>query len=520
MKLRIYTIILFLCTLSIHSTVMANVSILKLEKSSFSKNLDSLMKLSFIKENKDNTSLKSSSNNSFPKFSNEEYKSKFQQLNTIIELSYNEKVNEFIEFYTIQKRTQVEIMLALAEHYFPMFEKKLTDNMLPQELKYLPVALSALYPNAVSESGASGMWQLMYSTARIYRLKIDSYVDERRVPGKATDTAVKYLKDMYSIYSDWTLAIAAFTSGPANVNKAISRSGGKRSYSDIYEYLPAESRDYIYAYMAVVYLMNYHADHELFPINITIPTEFDQVEVKQKLHLGQVADLLDIPLQNLRDINLKYKREIIHPSANPEYLNLPVGYAEKFKELQSTIYAYKDSLFFQPKPVIVIPPKVSKSKVSYSSYNYSYTPPSVKNKTKITYKVKSGDSVGLIAQWFNINSSDLRYWNNIHRNKIIVGEELTVYVPKNKAVSCQKINSMTYEQKQRSVGKSTTVSKPKNTNKPADNNYLYYKVRRGDNLWTIARRYPGISYEDIIRVNNFPKKYTLYPGQYIKIKRK
>jgi len=529
MKIRILFLSLALLCASL---VYAKKSIdsTRVLQTQFKENFTKLMELTYIK-NALATSTNRPLHDSIVKlytdtyFADSVYASRFKRLDSPIELFYTPKVKAFIDFYTFENRQPVEAMLGLAQYYFPSFEKILNDNNLPLVLKYLPAVESSLYPNAISQTGATGLWQLLYPTARIYNLQIDNFVDERREPAKAAEAAVKYLKELFVQYNDWTLAIAAYNSGPANVNKAISRANGKRDFWSIYYYLPIETRDYVPAFMAVVYLMNFYDQHQLEPIKVNYPILSDTIMVNDRLHLGQVAEVLNIPIDQLREINLSYKRDIIRPTGKHEVMNLPKGFYTRFNQIRDSIFNYKDTIFFQPTPTVVVAPVFPKSNMAYATANpysepTSYTPPSTDDKTKIEYTVKSGDNIGLIAQWFNVNSEDIRYWNKLSGNKIVVGDEMSVWVSKEKAHVFRKLNTMTFEEKQTFCGKPVKNNKQTEAEVPRDNNYVYYTVRSGDNLWTIAKRYDGVSHEDLIRINNFPKDYKLSPGQAIKIKRK
>lgn len=504
----------------------------------FVAHLDSLKNLSYVQE-----ALKTAPKplDSYPSFNDTVYSQRLGELSSLIDLNYNKKVKAYIEVYTFQKRRETEIMLGLTQVYFPIFKDQLKAANLPLELMYLPVVQSSLFPRAVSDDGASGIWQLMYPIARRYKLGISSYNDERRDPQAATKAACAYLKDMYSIYQDWTLAIAAYNCGPGNINKAISRSGGQTDYWTLYKLLPEHERDIIPAYIALVYLMNHYTDHQLTPIEINIQQAVDTVLVDEKLHLGQVAKYFDLPLAQLRDMNLKYRRNIIHPGKDGENLYLPVGYGEKFVAQSDSVYAYQDSIFFKPAAPVVMPDKpayvarthtTSQSSTSTSSSSTaSYQNYSTEGKTKLYYTVKSGDSVGLIAAWYGVSLSALKSWNRIgYNNRIYVGQKLVVWVPQAQAGRYLAVNTMTYQQKQKSIGRTTTASASSSSSSSSSGTastsssnskaYVYYTIKSGDNLWLIAQKYPGVSHEDIRRINGFPRNYRLYPGQVIKIKRR
>lgn len=350
------------------------------------------------------------------------YIERLQQINSFIELNYNQVVKRFINAYTNKNKSQVEIMLGLSEYYFPFFEEILDRNNLPQELRMLPVIESALNPKAVSRVGATGLWQFMYGTGRMYKLTINSYVDERRDPIKSSEVAVKFLSDLYSIYNDWTLVIAAYNCGPGNVNKAIRRSGGKRNYWELYYYLPRETRGYVPAFIAATYAFNFYKEHGLTPRPINFPTTTDTIIVNKMLHLKQVSEVLDIPIEQLRDLNPQYKQDIIPGKFKPYPLRIPLSYVGAFIDNEQAIYTHNDTVYFNPKTTIS--PEQFKS--SYQHYVPS-------GSIKYIYKVKEGDVPGSVAQRFGVKVSQLKDWNNIRRNIIRIGQKLTIYVPKEKA---------------------------------------------------------------------------------------
>jgi len=443
------------------------------------------------------------------------YKERLSRLPGLVRLSYNDIVKKFIEVYTIKRRDQVEVMLGLSEYYFPVFEQVLDANNLPLELKYLPIIESALNPRAVSRAGATGIWQFMYTTSKLYKLKVNTFVDERRDPVKSTYAAVEYLKDLHNIYHDWILVIAAYNCGPGNLNRAIRRSGGNTNYWEIYYRLPRETRGYVPAFIAASYIMNYYQEHDLEPRKMGLPLAIDTIMINEELHLKQVAEVLGIPLQRLRDINPQFKKDIIPAHKDNYALKLPVEYTPVFINLQDSIFAYKDSLFFN----------IKKSDVTPSSRTASryVPPPPSKDMIAVYYTVQAGDNLGYISEWYNVRIADLRYWNDIHRNLIRAGQKIIIYIHKDKADHYKKINSMSFAQKQKMTGKSTSVTVSTGNNRnvtESDSNYIYYTVKSGDNLWDIAKKFPGVSNTDIMKLNNITNARRLTPGQKLKIKKK
>jgi len=416
------------------------------------------------------------------------------QYNSAMQLSFNKIVKRYIEHYTIKARTQTCAMLGLSDYYFPIFEEELDRQGLPLELKYLPIIESALNPTAFSRAGASGLWQFMHPTGRQYKLKITSYVDERRDPMKSTVAAVTYLKDLYRMYGDWMLVIAAYNCGQGNVNKAIRRSGGKKNYWDIYYSLPRETRGYVPTFIAAMYVFNYSEQYNLYPVKSNFPPMCDTVMINKKLHFEQIAAIVKMPVEQIRELNPQYSRNIV-PAAphHPLAIKMPYKYVNAFVEMQDSVLAHNRKKYFDNKDRIVDP--------RARRQQYAYAAP--KNRTKVIYTVEKGDVVGKIARKCHVRSADMRYWNRIRRNNIRIGQKLVLYVPNNKVKSIKKYKNV------KIVG--TSYKMPKGQ-------YVYHRVRRGENLWTIARKYPGVSNKDIMRWNNIRNAKLVKPGARLKIK--
>ena len=348
-----------------------------------------------------------------PLFSDSVYIDRMSRMPVVIEMPYNEIVRKFIDMYATRLRNQVAFMLSACNFYMPIFEKALDAYDLPLELKYLPIIESALNPSAVSRAGAAGLWQFMLRTGKLYGLESNSLVDERRDPIKATWAAARYLKDLYAIYNDWSLVIAAYNCGPGNINKAVRRAGGKTDYWTIYNFLPRETRGYVPAFIAVNYIMSYYCKHNICPMETNIPEATDTILVSRNLHFKQVTDLCHVPMDELKSLNPQYKREIIPGESKPQTLRLPLDAISAFIDNQDTIYAHRQAELFKNRRVVA----VSDTK-----------PRAVAGKGKPTlYKIRRGDTLGQIAERFHVRTNDLRLWNGIVGNRITAGKTLKIY---------------------------------------------------------------------------------------------
>ena len=276
-----------------------------------------------------------------PEYPREVYIERLKQLPTVIEMPYNNIVQQFIDRYSGRLRRSVSVMLGLQNFYMPIFEQALETYELPLELRYLPIIESALKPNAVSRVGATGLWQFMIGTARQYGLEITSLVDERCDPIKSSYAAARYLKNLYKIFGDWHLVIAAYNCGPQNVNKAIHRAGGVKDYWHIYPYLPAETRGYVPAFIAANYIMNYYCEHNICPMLTNLPAKTDTLVLNRDVHFEQIAGVLGVDVKMIEELNPQYRRSVVNGNNRPSTLRLPMNLATQFIDNEDSIYAHR-----------------------------------------------------------------------------------------------------------------------------------------------------------------------------------
>ena len=346
-----------------------------------------------------------------PSISDSIYIDRLSRIPSIIEMPFNEIVKKHIEAYTTRLRNKVSFILAAANFYMPLFEEALDTYDLPLELKYLPIIESALNPTALSRQRASGLWQFMLKTGKIYGLENNSLVDERRDPIKSTWAAARYLKDLYNIYKDWNLALAAYNCGPGNVNKAIRRAGGATDYWEIYPFLPKETRGYVPGFIAANYVMHYYCEHGICPMETQLPETSDTIHIHKDLNLNQVAGVCNIEIEQLRSLNPQYKKDIVPGNSKPYILRLPNNTANQFIELQDSIYAYKANQYLtKRKTVAVNENSTGKGNTGNATY----------------HKIRQGDNLGKIAAKYGTTVNQLRKLNNLKGNNITAGKTLRI----------------------------------------------------------------------------------------------
>jgi membrane-bound lytic murein transglycosylase D len=396
---------------------------------------------------------------------------------TPLNLQYNNHVKGFINLYTQRRRDVTSRVLGLAALYYPLFEEKLDMFDMPLELKHLAVVESALYAPAKSKAGAAGLWQFMFTTGRMYDLEVDSYFDDRMDPIKSTIAACRYMSYLYKLYGDWNLVLAAYNSGPGNVNKAIRRSGGKKDYWEIWNHLPAETRGYVPAFIAVNYVMNYASEHNIYP---TKPAylfgEIDTVHVCGPTRLDQIAYFAGISNDEIALLNPSIRKGEIPKSDKCKAVYLPVNSIGTFLSNRDSLQRY------MPSPVIELARDVPPAKT-----------------ISTMHVVKRGESLGLIASRNKVSISDLKQWNNLKSDNIQPGQKLNIQKPVTASVSTTKKETVS--------GTKVDVSSAQKV----------HIVQSGDTLWDIAQRYPGISVNDIKQANSDLNLNKLKPGQKLKI---
>lgn len=320
-----------------------------------------------------------------PTFTTEEYQDRLRRLPVVMEMPYNSVVQKFIDQYSGRLRRTVSYALGAGNFYVPIFEEALDYYGLPLELKYLPVIESALEPKAKSPAGAVGLWQFMLATGKRYNLKVNSLIDERQDPYKSSWAAARYLRDLYKIYKDWSLVIAAYNCGPGTINKAIHRAGGTRDYWAIYPYLPSETRGYVPAFIAANYIMNYYCEHNICPMKTKIPVTTDTVTVTRDLHMQQVAELCNIDIEAIRSLNPQYRTDLIPGTSGPMTLCLPVDALNAFIDLQDSVYNYRADELMTRRQTVEVDAKLDNRSVASrrrSSRQQTTTTTTVANKDK------------------------------------------------------------------------------------------------------------------------------------------
>ena len=431
-------------------------------------------------------------------------------------IEYNQGLENIIKSFLKNRKKSFERLMAISEFYFPMFEEAMARQNVPLEIKYLAVVESALNPKAVSRVGATGLWQFMFQTGKQYGLNINTYVDDRSDPLKASDAAALYMSNMYKIFGDWDLVLASYNSGPGNVAKAIRRSGGQQNFWNIRKYLPKETQGYVPAFLATMYIYEYHKEHGIVPNRAAIKHfATDTIMVKREISFKQISDLIDIPVSQLQLLNPAYKRDVIpYIVGENHYLRMPNDKVAIYTSNEDKIYAYVNH-------------ETSKRERSYESRYASKdnsneaTESQIVTKTKF-YKIKRGDSLSEIANKFGVTLSELKKWNHIKGTYATRGKTLKIYSYDNVVVKPkeEKENAVAETKKEpvtEEVNPAVAETKYKEEQVVSFvNTTKKHKVRKGDNLSSIADKY-NVSVSDLKKWNNL-KKNTVASGKVLKIK--
>ena len=409
-------------------------------------------------------------------------------------IEYNPGLENLIKSFLKNRKKSFERLMAISEYYFPVFEEALAKQNVPLEIKYLAVVESALNPKAVSRMGATGLWQFMYQTGKQYNLKIDSYVDERSDPLKASEAAAKYMSNMYRIFGDWDLVLASYNSGPGNVAKAIRRSGGQENYWNIRKNLPKETQGYVPAFLATMYIYEYHKEHGIVPNRALVKHfETDTVAIKQQMSFRQISDLLDIPVTQLQLLNPSYKMNVVpHYKDKMHFLRMPSDKIAVFTSNEDKIYAYASNEHNnREKPFFSVDADSDTTRLASSGTARTIS------KTKY-HTVKRGDALGTIAQRYGISLSELKRMNNLRSNAIAAGRRLKIitYQKENIAVAVKKDTKAVIKDS-KAVIASNDAAPAETKSVPTD----YYIVQKGDNLNAIARKF-DVAVSDLKEWNN------------------
>ncbi len=393
-----------------------------------------------------------------------------------IPLTYNNTVHGFIDFFTVRNRDYARMVQRKQDLYFPLFEESLAKYNLPDELKYLSIIESGLNPRAVSRARAVGLWQFMSGTGKYFGLQIDWYVDDRMDPEKSTDAACRYLSQLYRIFGNWELALAAYNSGPGTVRKAIRRSGYKKSFWEVYPHLPRETRAYVPQFIAIIYTLNYAEQHNLVETAREELSDSDTLAIKKFVHFETLAKLTGTCLEDLQKLNPSVQRNALPENGRKKVIRIPV---HSKIILDANRVAILDSAS-----------RVGRNEIELSAKNSTGN---TIGREMITYKVVSGDVLGLIAQKHSVGIQDLKTWNNLKTNTIHTDQRLVVWVLPGKVSASAK----------NTVAKETILLSP---------DTKMYIVQPGDTLWDISKKVPGLTIEKIKSLNNL-KSNTLQPGQ-------
>ncbi len=468
-------------------------------KSSVSDILDSLVNVTYFNDEHFSSAQKEGDKFGFPsgfipQYSDSVYASRISALKhkTPFNLVYNQHVRGFIRIYAVDKRNMTAKILGLTKIYFPLFEETLDAYNIPLEMKYLAIVESALNPTATSSAGAKGLWQFMFGTGKMYGMQSSSFIEDRYDPGKATVAASRYLRDLYNIYGDWFLALAAYNSGPGTVNKAIRRAGGIKDYWAIWDYLPAETRGYVPAFIAVNYIMNYYKEHNIHPVEPGfLYQDIDTLRTTRVLSFEQINETIGVPIRDLQFLNPQYKLGIIPAESAPgNVLKLPRKYIPQFQQHEQDIYAYKSPKSLEREQLFARFASLNAARGAQSTESSSA------GKTQKIHVVEQGETLGSIARLYRTYISQLIRWNNLKEAEVTPGQKLVVFEGADNGSSASVDGSRSdFSLKKKIVS---------------------YRVKKGETLASLARKY-HTTVGRLAELNDIGSKKKLAPGQHLKI---
>lgn len=459
-----------------------------------------------------------------PKVSDAEIEERLKKLPTVIEMPFNSVVRQYIDRYMGKSRSQVAAILGLSLYYMPIFEQALEARGLPLELKYLPVIESGLDPNAVSRHGAAGLWQFMLSTGKGMGLEVNSLVDERRDPYASSAAAADYLKDLYETYGDWSLAIAAYNCGPGTVNKALRRAGGdnasKQDFWAIYSYLPAETRGYVPMFIAANYMMNYYPQHNISPVLPTKPLVTDTLGITDRVHFNQIAEVLALPLDELRLLNPQYRADVIPGNADHVYtLTLPSQQIHAYLMSENEILAYDADKYavrsnVEPGEIpadfeAAIDDSAADALIPLADAPGNRDEGAPGELHTVTHKVTAGQTLADIAAMYDVSAADIRSWNHLRRNAVRPGQSLRIEtrvtgpVMASAPAAATRATSAATTASTRTAAPAKTTKTTKTTTakkKTTPAKPVVHTIRSGESLSSISKKY-GVTVDQLRKAN-------------------